>query len=83
MRGEPLLFPCFPARRMTAWPLADHPFLLASKHPEDRERYAAVKREAAAASREAGESVQDYTFRKEFVIKEILDRAFKAQGLLE
>lgn len=45
--------------------------------------YAAVKREAAAASREAGESVQDYTFRKEFVIQEILDRAFRAQGLLE
>lgn len=53
------------------------------QHPEDRDRYAAVKREAAAASREAGETVQDYTMRKQFVIIEILDRAFKAEGLLQ
>ncbi|KAH8782817.1 GrpB protein-domain-containing protein [Diaporthe sp. PMI_573] len=53
------------------------------EHPEDRERYAAVKREAAAASREAGETVQDYNLRKEFVIREILDRAFRAEGLLQ
>ncbi|KAL1877391.1 hypothetical protein Daus18300_002375 [Diaporthe australafricana] len=52
------------------------------EHPEDREKYAAVKHEAAAASREAGETVQDYTLRKESVIWEILNRAFKAQGLL-
>ncbi|KAI7782989.1 hypothetical protein LA080_012715 [Diaporthe eres] len=53
------------------------------EHPDDRDRYAAVKREAAAASREAGETVQDYNLRKEFVIREILDRAFKAEGLLQ
>lgn len=53
------------------------------QHPEDRDKYAAVKREAAAASREAGETVQDYNLRKEFVIREILDRAFKAEGLLQ
>ncbi|KAK2615951.1 hypothetical protein N8I77_002672 [Diaporthe amygdali] len=53
------------------------------EHPEDRDRYAAVKREAAAASREAGEKVQDYNLRKEFVIREILDRAFRAEGLLQ
>ncbi|KAK7712657.1 hypothetical protein SLS64_005041 [Diaporthe eres] len=52
-------------------------------HPDDRDKYAAVKREAAAASREAGETVQDYNLRKEFVIREILDRAFKAEGLLQ
>lgn len=53
------------------------------QHPEDRDRYAAVKREAAAAAREAGESVQDYNERKQFVIIEILDRAFRAEGLLQ
>jgi GrpB-like predicted nucleotidyltransferase (UPF0157 family) len=62
--------------------LADH-LCPSPKHPEDRERYAAVKREAAAASREAGETVQDYNLRKEFVIREILDRAFRAEGLLQ
>lgn len=53
------------------------------QHPEDRERYAAVKREAAAASREAGENIEGYTLRKEFVVREILERAFKAEGLLQ
>lgn len=60
-----------------------HPRRWDKQHPEDRDRYAAVKREAAAASREAGETVQDYNLRKEFVIREILDRAFKAEGLLQ
>ncbi|POS81468.1 hypothetical protein DHEL01_v200145 [Diaporthe helianthi] len=53
------------------------------EHPEDRDRYAAAKREAAAASREAGETMQDYTNRKDSVIREILDRAFRAEGLLQ
>lgn len=53
------------------------------QHPEDRDRYAAAKREAAAATREAGETVEDYTLRKQFVIREILERAFKAEGLLQ
>ncbi|KAG8166045.1 hypothetical protein KVR01_004597 [Diaporthe batatas] len=53
------------------------------EHPEDRDRYAAVKYEAAAASREAGETMQDYTERKNTVIRDILDRAFRAEGLLQ
>lgn len=51
-------------------------------HPEDREIYTAVKRESAAASREAGENVTQYNARKNAVIKDILARMFKAHGLV-
>jgi GrpB-like predicted nucleotidyltransferase (UPF0157 family) len=47
----------------------------------DRERYAAVKREAAAAANERGETVMQYNARKEAVIHEIYARAFRAAGL--
>lgn len=57
--------------------------MLHGQHPEDRELYANTKRAAAKASREAGEKVQEYNNRKEPVILEILDRAYKAQGLLK
>lgn len=58
-------------------------WLLAEQHPEDFEKYAAVKREASEASLEAGENTMQYNARKEPVIQDILNRAFKAQGLLE
>ncbi|KAF7170802.1 hypothetical protein CNMCM5623_003321 [Aspergillus felis] len=44
-------------------------------HPEDRELYVRAKREAARETRENGESVQEYNFRKESVIEEIMVRA--------
>jgi GrpB-like predicted nucleotidyltransferase (UPF0157 family) len=51
-------------------------------NPDDRDRYAAVKRQAAAASNEAGEHVMQYNARKEQVIRDIYHRAFLASGLL-
>lgn len=53
-----------------------------SKHPEDRDKYAAVKREVAVVAEEKGETGNQYGKRKEWVIREILDRAFRANGLL-
>ena len=51
-------------------------------NPGDRDRYAAVKREAAIAASAAGEHVMQYNARKQQVIREIYDRAFTAAGLL-
>lgn len=53
------------------------------EHEDDRVLYAGVKREAAKASREGGETVMQYNDRKEGVILEILERVFKAHGMLE
>ena len=52
-------------------------------NPEERERYAAAKREAASAASAAGEHVMQYNARKQQVIREIYHRAFIAAGLLE
>ncbi|GAB1209918.1 grpb/dephospho-CoA kinase [Aspergillus pseudonomiae] len=46
-------------------------------HEDDRRSYADVKRQAAAASRLAGETVMEYNARKEFVILDILQKVFK------
>lgn len=51
-------------------------------HPDDAERYAHMKRTAAAAATAADESVMDYNLRKEAVIREIYARMFAAHGLL-
>ena len=51
-------------------------------HPDDRERYAAAKRAAAAATNAADGILMDYNRHKEPVIREILDRMFRANGLL-
>lgn len=51
-------------------------------HEADRELYASVKRQAAAESREAGETVMQYNERKEPVIREILRKVYEAHGLL-
>ncbi|GGF44560.1 hypothetical protein GCM10011519_18060 [Marmoricola endophyticus] len=48
---------------------------------EDRDRYAALKREAADDSAAAGESTMAYNARKERLIHEIYARAFAAAGL--
>ncbi|KAI0906822.1 GrpB domain protein [Ustulina deusta] len=51
------------------------------EHEDDRDRYTAVKREAAEASAAAGENVQQYNNRKEPVLRDILQRIFEAHGL--
>jgi len=51
-------------------------------HPEDRDRYAEVKRTSAAASNAEGESMLAYNQRKQPVIRDILDRMFRAHGML-
>ncbi|OAP65226.1 hypothetical protein AYL99_01198 [Fonsecaea erecta] len=51
--------------------------------PDDRERYAAVKRECAAMSEATGESMQEYTVRKGKIVREILDRAFRDLGYIK
>jgi GrpB-like predicted nucleotidyltransferase (UPF0157 family) len=48
------------------------------EHPADRDRYAAAKREASAASAAAGEDVQQYNARKEAVVRDIYARLFAA-----
>ncbi|RWA13933.1 hypothetical protein EKO27_g1213 [Xylaria grammica] len=50
------------------------------EHEDDRERYAAVKREAAEAAAAAGENVQQYNNRKESGLRDILQRIFEAHG---
>jgi GrpB-like predicted nucleotidyltransferase (UPF0157 family) len=53
------------------------------EHPEDRDRYRDAKLGAASEANAAGEHVMDYNARKEPVIREIYDRAFRAAGLLD
>ena len=53
-----------------------------NEHPDDRERYAAAKRTSAEASNSGGRSVGDYDQRKQPVVRDILDRMFRAHGLL-
>jgi GrpB-like predicted nucleotidyltransferase (UPF0157 family) len=51
--------------------------------PGDRDRYAAAKRQAAAAANASGEHVMQYNARKQQVVREIYQRAFLATGLIE
>ncbi|KAK1475921.1 hypothetical protein CTAM01_15587 [Colletotrichum tamarilloi] len=52
------------------------------EHDDDRDLYAKTKTEAAGMSNSLGETVMEYNFRKENVIRAILERAFKAKGYL-
>jgi GrpB-like predicted nucleotidyltransferase (UPF0157 family) len=52
-------------------------------NPQDRDRYAAAKRDAASAANAASEHVMQYNARKQQVIREIYHRAFVAAGLLD
>ena len=52
-------------------------------NPDERDRYAAAKRQAASAANAGGEHVMQYNARKQQVIREIYHRAFVAAGLLE
>ncbi len=51
------------------------------EHPADRDRYADAKRTSAAASNAAGEQMTAYNLRKQPVIRDILDRMFRAHGM--
>lgn len=53
------------------------------KTPADKERYAQAKREAAMQTNQAGETVQEYTNRKQEVLLDILDNAFRDLGYIE
>jgi GrpB-like predicted nucleotidyltransferase (UPF0157 family) len=52
-------------------------------NPDERDRYAAIKRQAASEANARGEHVMQYNARKERVIREIYQRAFAAAGLLQ
>jgi GrpB-like predicted nucleotidyltransferase (UPF0157 family) len=52
-------------------------------NPDERDRYAAAKHQAASAANAGGEHVMQYNARKQQVIREIYQRAFVAAGLLE
>lgn len=52
-------------------------------NPEERDRYAAAKHQAASDANAAGENVMQYNARKQQVIQAIYRRAFLATGLLE
>ncbi|MBO0788391.1 MAG: GrpB family protein [Actinobacteria bacterium] len=52
-------------------------------NPADRDRYAAVKRQAASEANAIGEHVMQYNARKQQVIRDIYHKAFAAAGLLE
>ena len=51
-------------------------------HPADRTRYAAAKRMAADESNAAGDTMMRYNLRKQPAVREILDRMFRAHGML-
>jgi GrpB-like predicted nucleotidyltransferase (UPF0157 family) len=52
-------------------------------NPADRDLYATVKHQAAAAANSSGEHVMQYNARKQQVVRDIYHRAFTATGLLE
>jgi GrpB-like predicted nucleotidyltransferase (UPF0157 family) len=52
-------------------------------NPDERDLYAAVKRQAASAANSAGEHVMQYNDRKQQLIRDIYHRAFEAAGLLD
>jgi GrpB-like predicted nucleotidyltransferase (UPF0157 family) len=52
------------------------------EHPDDRRRYAATKRTAADAANADGETVMEYNLRKQPVVRDILDRIFRAHGMM-
>lgn len=52
------------------------------EHPDDRAIYAAAKQASADATNATGEAVMAYNLRKQPVIREILERMFRAHGML-
>ena len=52
-------------------------------HPDDLEHYADAKRQAAAETNSSEREVMAYNLRKQPVIRDILDRMFRANGMLD
>lgn len=52
------------------------------EHADDCEAYAQIKREAAEATHRSGGDLFDYNSRKDPFIRQLLDKIFKAKGLL-
>jgi GrpB-like predicted nucleotidyltransferase (UPF0157 family) len=52
-------------------------------NPDERDFYAAAKRQAASEANAGGEHVMQYNARKQQVIREIYHRAFVAAGLIQ
>lgn len=52
-------------------------------NPDERDRYAAAKRQAASEANAGGEHVMQYNARKQQVVRDIYHRAFVAAGLIE
>jgi GrpB-like predicted nucleotidyltransferase (UPF0157 family) len=52
-------------------------------NPDERERYATAKLQAASEANAAGEHVMQYNARKQQVVREIYFRAFVASGLID
>ncbi|MCY1080661.1 GrpB family protein [Archangium lansingense] len=52
-------------------------------HPEEREQYAAAKFASAEQSNAECGRVMDYNQRKQPVIRDILERMFRAHGLID
>ena len=50
-------------------------------HPDDRARYARAKQAAAEATNGAGGDMMAYNMHKQPVVREILDRIFRARGM--
>ena len=53
-----------------------------TRHKEDRELYALAKTAAAEETNSAGGHTMDYNARKQAVVREIYDRAFRELGLI-
>jgi GrpB-like predicted nucleotidyltransferase (UPF0157 family) len=51
-------------------------------HPDDLARYADTKRQSALETNAAEEEVMSYNLRKQPVIRDILDRMFRAHGMI-
>ena len=52
-------------------------------HPDDKELYAETKREAMREASLSGESMTQYTWRKDAVVREILQKAFRSLGYID
>lgn len=52
-------------------------------HPDDKELYAEAKRRAMVESTQFGESIMQYTKRKDNIVGEILQKAFQSMGYVD
>lgn len=52
-------------------------------HPDDKELYAETKRGAMRESSQSGENMMQYTGRKDAIVREILQKAFRSLGYID